>query len=220
MIHRIIRLALISLAFMVSFSQLSAQNTVGSISGNVQGATANTTVIVIDTNRNIERAAVLSDSGTFDVNNLSPGAYQVEVRVGGTVIDTVTVLVRIDSTTSVNMATTQNFIEEILVTGNRIASIDTGIAESGLVVISEELELLPVGRSLNSVALLTAGASGGDTAFGGVAFSGSSVAENQVYINGLNVTNFRTGVGFGYVPFEFLSQVQTRSGGYGPQYGR
>ena len=144
--HRLIRLALISLAFMVSFSQLSAQNTVGSISGNVQGATANTTVIVIDTSRNIERAAVLSDSGTFDVNNLSPGAYQVEVRVGGNVIDTVTVLVRIDSTTSVNMATTQNFIEEILVTGNRIASIDTGIAESGLVVTSEELELLPVGR--------------------------------------------------------------------------
>ena len=36
-----------------------------------------------------------------------------------------------------------------------------------------------------------------------VSLGGSSVAENVYYINGMNVTNFRNGLGGASVPFEF-----------------
>ena len=55
---------------------------------------------------------------------------------------------------------------------------------------------------------------------GNVAFAGASIAENTSYVNGLNLTNFRTGVGFSKVPFEFYETMQVKTGGYSVKYGR
>ena len=61
----------------------------------------------------------------------------------------------------------------------------------------------------------------GDNRFGNLAsFGGASVAENTSFINGLNTTNFRTGVGFSEVPFEFYDTLQIKTGGYAAKYGR
>ena len=73
-------------------------------------------------------------------------------------------------------------------------------------------------------ALLAPGAVYGDTAFGvaktaqhygtnyGFAsFGGASVGENAYFINGMNVTNFRNGLGGSTVPFEFFDQFQIKS---------
>ena len=49
---------------------------------------------------------------------------------------------------------------------------------------------------------------------------GGSVAENNYIINGLNVSNFRNGVGGSNVPFEFVKEVQVKSGGYEAEFGR
>jgi outer membrane receptor protein involved in Fe transport len=202
-----------------SLSAVHAQSTVGSVTGTVAGASAGTVVVAVDEARNIERS-VSAANGSFEIDDLVPGDWTIQVRNGNAIVDSVSIEVRVGSTSNVALAATDALVEEILVTGQRLQPLDAGIAESGIVVTADEIDALPVGRGLNSVALLTAGAISGDRSFGGVSFSGSSVAENQVYINGLNTTNFRTGIGFGYVPFEFLEQVQTKSGGYGAQYGR
>jgi hypothetical protein len=70
----------------------------------------------------------------------------------------------------------------------------------------------------------------GDTAFNGandgtydqqlVSVGGSSVGENSYQINGLNITNFRNGVGSTWVPFEFVDEVQVKTGGYEAEFGR
>ena len=86
-----------------------------------------------------------------------------------------------------------------------------------------ELERLPVPRNVTSVALLAPGTTEGDSRFGNgntVSFGGSSIAENQVYINGLNVTNFRNGVGFSNPPYDFYDQFQIKTGGYSAEFGR
>ena len=56
--------------------------------------------------------------------------------------------------------------------------------------------------------------------FGGVSFGGSSVAENTVYINGLNVTDFYNRDGFSAVPFAFYKEFQVKTGGYSVEFGR
>ena len=53
-----------------------------------------------------------------------------------------------------------------------------------------------------------------------MSFGGSSVAENSVYINGLNVTDFYNRIGSSTVPFAFYEEFQVKTGGYSVEFGR
>ena len=46
------------------------------------------------------------------------------------------------------------------------------------------------------------------------------MAENTVYINGLNVTDFYNRIGFSSVPFAFYEEFQVKTGGYSVEFGR
>ncbi len=54
----------------------------------------------------------------------------------------------------------------------------------------------------------------------GVSFGGSSIAENTIYINGLNVTDFYNRVGSSSVPYAFYKEFQVKTGGYSVEFGR
>lgn len=207
-----------------------AQDTQGTIRGVVQGASSNTVVEVVSNARGTARSEATNSDGEFDISGLPPGSYEIRVLQNGSVVDTLNVSVSLGGATNVTMATSTAVINEIVATGRRMASVDTGIAESGLVISTELLLELPVRRDLTSVALLAPGASLGDNRFGGAninakgnslaSFGGASVAENTSFINGLNTTNFRTGVGFSQVPFEFYDTIQVKTGGYSAKFGR
>ncbi len=206
-----------------------AQDTDGSVRGTVTGANASTTVEVVDESRGTTRSESTGAGGTFRIDGLRPGSYQVRVLQNGSVVDTLEVNVTLGSATNVNLATTQSVIQEIVTTGRRQAEFDTSIAESGLVMSTDLLLEMPVLRDLTSVSLLAPGATRGDNRFGDsnstargnfASFGGSSIAENTSYINGMNTTNFRTGVGFTEVPFEFYDTIQIKTGGYSAKYGR
>ncbi|MGB5581900.1 MAG: TonB-dependent receptor [Woeseia sp.] len=204
-------------------TSVQAQQSGGSIRGSVYGADSGTVVEVIDTARGTSKSESTGSDGSFRFDGLNTGKYEVRVRHGGKVVDTAVVTVGLGSATTVYMATTAEAIEEIVTTGTRVAALDTSIAESGLVISSEALLEMPVQRDLAAVALLAPGTSRGDYRFGdsgNVAFAGSSIAENTSFINGLNTTNFRTGVGFSQVPFEFYDTLQVKTGGYSAKYGR
>ncbi|MEX0828607.1 MAG: TonB-dependent receptor, partial [Haliea sp.] len=221
--------AICSVALLTA-SMATAQSTDGTIRGVVQGAGSNTVVEVVSTNRGTTRSENTDADGGFDISGLAPGNYQIRVLQNGTVVDTLMVDVSIAGATTVTMATSQSVINEIVATGQRMAAVDTSIAESGLIINSEILLELPVRRDLTSVALLAPGATLGDSRFGGAnisakgnslaSFGGASVAENTSFINGLNTTNFRTGVGFSKVPFEFYDTIQIKTGGYSAKFGR
>jgi hypothetical protein len=100
--------------------------------------------------------------------------------------------------------------------------VDVKSTESATNVTFEELERLPVERDLTSVALLAPGIVKGHNFGGGagLSFGGSSVAENTVYINGLNVTDFYNRIGFSSVPFSFYREFQVKTGGYSVEFGR
>ncbi|KEQ54630.1 TonB-dependent receptor-like protein [Sphingobium chlorophenolicum] len=115
----------------------------------------------------------------------------------------------------------------IVVTGARAIQVDVSRAATGSVFnVQETFARIPVQRSITGIQLLAPQSGYGDTAFdnntspSNVSIGGGSVAENIFYINGMNVTNFRTGVGGGTVPFEFYDQVQIKTGGYQAEYGR
>ena len=200
-----------------------AQQSTGSLKGIVSGANADVVVEVVDHSRGITKSKTVDADGAFRFDGFTLGQYEVKVLSEGHVVDSHAVTVQLGTTVSLSMATTAAAIEEILVTGIRVAALDTSIAESGLVVTSEILLDMPIERDLASVAMLAPGVNRGDYRFGGngnISFAGASIAENTSFINGLNTTNFRTGVGFSVVPFEFYETLQIKTGGYSAKYGR
>ncbi|WP_460803485.1 TonB-dependent receptor [Microbulbifer agarilyticus] len=173
-----------------------------------------------DTARGITKEVSASSDGSFRFGSLTPGKYQLQVFENGELVDSQTANVGLGGTTTIVLGDASS-VEEVLVTGERISQVDVGIAESGMVMSADQLMELPVARDLTSVTLLAPSVSRGDTAFGNNAsFAGASVAENVSYINGLNTTNFRNGLGFSEVPFEFYDSIQVKTGGYSAKFGR
>lgn len=193
-----------------------ADNSSGSIYGQ---AKAGSTITLVSPQTGLKRQVTADANGRYRFVALPVGKYQVSSS--GEKFD-----VNVNIGTGTNVAFGGDNTEVISVVGQRIAAIDTSSVESTTVFSADELSSLPVPRNLTSVALLAPGTVAGDTGFGDkkdgfyAAIGGASVAENGYYLNGFDITNARTLLGFATLPFEAISQQQIKTGGYGAEYGR
>ncbi len=195
-------------------------------SGNpIQGATVTAT----SNERGTTRTTTTGSSGGFTFTGLSIGSYDISVQAGGYSPSRVTAASAAlgGSAYTVVMNSESSSGGEIVVTGTVARSLDFSQAATGKTFDVQQIaEDIPVARTLESVALLAPQVVAGDPSFsaggnnGVIALGGSSVAENIYYINGMNVTNFRTFIGGSTVPFEFYDQVQVKTGGYQAEFGR
>jgi len=199
-------------------------------SGPVSGATVTATSLDTGATRSMNT----SESGDFRFSRMSTGTYEIRVSAPGMGSQVQEVVVNVGQGTPANFTIQSGGnVEEIVVTSDLIAPVDTTSAEATTVITAIDLGRLPVPRDINAVALMAPGAVYGDYRFGTIktqssygsgfglaSFGGASVAENAYYINGMNVTNFRNGLGGSSIPFEFYDQVQLKTGGYGAEFGR
>jgi hypothetical protein len=165
--------------------------------------------------------------GYYRFPYLPVGKYEVNATRNGAVLGKLAdVTVALGNATTANVTLGSSSMEEIQVLATRIVTaVDVKSTESATNVTLEELDRLPVPRDLLSVALLAPGLSKGDAGLCsggicGVSFGGSSIAENTVYINGLNVTDFYNRVGFSSAPYSFYKEFQVKTGGYSVEFGR
>jgi outer membrane receptor for ferrienterochelin and colicin len=165
--------------------------------------------------------------GNYRFPFLPVGKYQVDATKNGAVLGKLAeVTVSLGNATTANVTVGAITLEEIQVLGTRIVTaVDVKSTESATNVTREELERLPVERDILSAALLAPGLSRGDKSMCaggncGVSFGGSSIAENTIYINGLNVTDFYNRVGASAVPYAFYKEFQVKTGGYSVEFGR
>lgn len=162
-------------------------------------------------------------NGSFRIPQLPTGTYTFEIRAEGfeTFVDEAVV---ISTGRSANQFTLTKLggENEILVMAGRTQIVDFERNTTGAVLeIGELATRVPVARDVTSVVLLAPGTTRGDSAFGNLPnISGASVAENAYYVNGLNITEFREGLGAVVIPFEFYQTVEVKSGGYAAEFGR
>jgi hypothetical protein len=197
----------------------TTSNIVGTISANDY---SQYTVTASEPKTGYSRQISVSDTGQFRFAKLPTGEYNIVISKNGKVVSEDKLRVTLGSNTTANFDFLDSAgVERISVTGSRMSAVDVSTTDSGLVIGEFELDRLPVARNLTAVSLLAPGTVKGEGGFGNTAsFGGASVAENSCYINGLEVTNTRQGLGCGSVPFEFYKEFQVKTGGYSAQFGR
>lgn len=193
------------------FTQVAATGKVQGTNGEpVVGAT----VTITSNAQGFSRTATTGNDGGFRVPALPIGVYTFSITAEGfdTFVDNRVNLTQSSSANQFTLAATGAAGGDIVVTAGRVQVADFDRNTVGSVVqVGELAARVPVSRDLTSVVLLAPGANGGDSAFGSLpAIAGSSVSENAFFINGLNITNQRTGLGSATVPFEFIAQSKRR----------
>jgi len=183
------------------------------------------TVTVRNPQTGFVRSATVNADGSYRIPLLSPGTYQMELSVaGGAPTSVGEVVVTLGNATTVNVPVGAiSTLGAIEVRAPQVISmVDVTSTESAMNISRQDLQRLPVDQDLKSVAMLAPGVIAGKSSLGsqGISFGGSSVAENSVYIDGLNVTDFYNRVGFSSAPFAFFQEFQVKTGGYSVEYGR
>lgn len=186
------------------------------------------TVTVTSEAQGFSNSVTADSSGTYRVPALPQGSYTFEISAPGYTTFRETGVALTQSTAGNNFRLVSESAaasadgDAIIVTGARIRVSDFDRTTTGAVIpIGELASRVPVARDLTSVVLLAPGTGQGDTAFGNLAsVSGSSVSENAFFLNGLNITEFREGLGAVGVPFEFYNTVEVKNGGIPAEFGR
>ena len=202
--------------------QAQAANSEGSLLGRSE---AGAVITVRNPETGFSRTVTADEDGKYRFAFLPVGKYTVQAsKNGSSVAEVANVTVSLGNASTVNLGNATT-LDSVVVVGSAVASfVDVTSTESAMNITAEELDRLPVGRSATAVALLAPGVNKGDAdspaLAGGTSFGGSSVSENTVYINGLNVTDFYNRIGFSSVPYSFFQEFQIKTGGYSVEFGR
>ena len=220
----------VSLGAPVAAQDLTSGSIIGRVSDGAGNPIVGALVELKSTARGTSVTSTTDASGNYRFGSNQVGTYSVTVKADkfeAPEATEVTISVGRAEALDFTLKSTTQVGETIVVYGPRRRAVDFSATTTGINVnVQETFDRLPIGRNVAAIQLLAPGAVAGDAAFGNGSFSslislgGASVAENIYYINGMNVTNFRTFEGGSTIPFEFYDQIQVKTGGYQAEYGR
>jgi Carboxypeptidase regulatory-like domain len=201
-------------------------NATGKVQDSTGKGIAGATVTVTSNAQGFKQTVTTDSSGAYRVLALPQGDYTFEVSASGfeTFTDNAVTLTQSSAGNAFRLlrAGGEAAGGDIIVTAGRIKVSDFDRTTTGsLISVADIATRVPVARNLTSVVLLAPGTGEGDPAFGNLAgISGASVSENAFFVNGLNITEFREGLGSVAVPFEFYNTVDVKNGGIPAEFGR
>jgi hypothetical protein len=169
----------------------------------------------------------ISDAqGRYRLFNLPIGTYAVTASLTGFNSHKATVEVRLGSQITHNPKLGVGAVTEVVEVVGGALSIDPTSSRSATNITAEQIENLPkAARGFQSLLAMAPGVflepKSGNAGVGGVQVGGSSGAENAFYIDGTEVSDLRRGSlrEANAIPFEFVQEVQVKSGGFEAEYG-
>ncbi len=199
----------------------------GHIINNEGAVLSNATITLKHKTKGLTFTVQTNDKGNYSLRNVPVGEYNITITKDGyngseqpSVRLTLGQPVILDGQLMSSSDNNQD-IERISITGSSIRRVDLASSTGGVTFSQEELDRMPVDNGFENIAMLAPGtaAAGGDNFKGASSFGGSSSAENAYYLNGLNITNIKTGLGALLLPWEAISQTQVKTGGVSPEFG-
>ena len=217
-------LAIVLIAILAT--PLHAQNigkTTGSIRGTVKDATGGVlpgvTVTVSSPGLVGTRTVVTSGDGSYDFPSLAIGLYRVEAALSGFAPSVIQNLdLKPGATLRGDFVMKAGLSETVTVEGTSI--IDVISVDRAKDISAETFNELPKGRSWDSMVELAPSVNTEDiNRTKGLSFQGASVHENVYIVDGVDSTETAFAAQGQDVVFEFLENIQVKSGFLGAEYG-
>ena len=171
------------------------------------------------------RKTITDSTGGYRVALLPPGDYSVEYKLDGfSTTARKNVTVSLGKDTAIDVTLRPAAVSEEMIVSAAAPVVDTTSATLGTNLGTRAIETLPTGRNYSSIVQVTPGVSSDANTSNGnqttITVYGSSGAENAYYIDGVNTTNMEYGFQGKELNFEFIQEVDVKTGGYEAEYGR
>ena len=212
----------LAVSLLLLSSPLRAQTT-GSIRGVVEtGQTPLPGVTVEGKSPNLQgsRTAVTDAEGRFNLNNLPPGTYTITATLEGMGTKSQTVQLGLTQVAVIRVELMAAAAEKVLVTAESV-QVETSSNTVGRNLDAKTFQALPTGRNYASVAQLASGVNTdeSDSRNTSMTVYGSTGLENAYLVDGANTTGAEIGNQGKVLNFEFIQEVEFKSGGYEAEYG-
>jgi len=227
-----------------AFAVFGQENS-GSIQGQVKdqtGAVISGAKVTIESSALIRSLDTMSDgSGYYAFPSVPVGTYTVSVtRQGFKTVKSENIPVQLGKTATVDLELPAGQVSEsVTVTAGGSETIDLTSSKTATNITEKFMENTPKGRTFNSILAAapgvvfdvrsgsapgTATGTSGNNPGGGVggySVNGASGSENAFVIDGVEVSNVRNAAlgRESAIPFEFVREVQVKSGGFEAEYG-
>ncbi len=231
-------IALLIVAVLVTFS-LSAFAQESSVKGNLSGTVYDSTGAVVagakvTMSGPIGAKQVDTDNqGAFMFPLLTPGFYTVKVeKQGFKATETKGIEIVTNKTVAVRLTLEPGAVSEVVEVSAPAITVDTSTTAVGSNLTDSFYSQVPIARNVTGLFYVAPGAvsSGSNTTRGNPSISGGSGLENQYVADGVNITDGAFG-GLGVfsriygslstgINLSFVQEVQVKTGGYEPQYGK
>src|SRR5690242_1581562 len=225
------------LILLLTFSLFSfAQETtvkgyVGGVANDASGAVVPDAQVTVNGPTG-KRTVTTGQDGRFLVGPLTPGIYDITVEKQGFRTASVKgVEIYTGRTSSVSVALQPGAVSETVEVTASAITVDTTSTAVGANLNDTFYSKVPIARNVTGLFYASAGVNeGGGTGAANPSISGGSGLENQYVADGVNITDGAFG-GIGvysrvYGPLStginlsFVKEVQVKTGGYEPQYGK
>jgi outer membrane receptor protein involved in Fe transport len=206
--------------------------TTGSIEGTVTdtsgAAVPGITVKVTSPNLISAQSVNTDENGRFHISNLPPGRYAVVVESvkGFSKFEKSEVEVNLSKNSAVDVQLQPAGAQaSVTITDTSGAAVDVTANTTGSNVSSEQFSNLPTQRTVQSLYSIapTVSRSGLRDASGrdrDPSVGGASGPENNYILDGVNTTDPAFGGSGANLPFEFVQEVEIKTGAFGAEYGR
>src|SRR5262245_18692938 len=208
---------------------IAQTSTTGSLEGLVTdpngAAVKGATVTVTSPNLISSKTAITGDDGRYQILALPPGMYKVSIEASGFgkfEKESVTVNLGRTSTADAQLVLA-TATATVTVTGG--AAVDTAQNTTGSNVSTDQFSNFPTQRTVQGLYTIapTVTRSGLRDATGrdrDPSVAGSSGPENNYILDGVNTTDPAMGGSGANLPFEFVQEVEIKTGAYGAEFGK
>ncbi|MEK6280268.1 MAG: carboxypeptidase regulatory-like domain-containing protein [Acidobacteriota bacterium] len=216
---------------LLAVSAMAQTITTGSIEGavvDINGAMVpGVTVTVTSPNLILPQSALTDEEGRYHILNLPPGKYKITIEAtrGFARFEQRDIEVNLSKTSEVPVVLESQQVSANLVVADIAgAPIDVNSNTTGTNVSTDQFSNFPTQRTIQSLYNIapTVSRSGLRDQMGrdrDPSVAGSSGPENSYILDGVNVTDPAFGGSGSNLPFEFVQEVEIKTGAFGAEYG-
>ena len=209
---------------------MAQTNTTGTIEGTVTDSTGaivpNATVTVSGGSLIRPLTSTSDNNGSFRILQIPPGKYNVKIESasGFDPYNQENIVVNLNSTTTLNAVLSAQGVNAVVDVTASSGEVDVTTNTAGTSVQSDFFSNIPTSRTVQGLYTIapTVARSGLRDASGrdrDPSVAGSSGPENNYILDGVNTTDPAFGGGGANLPFEFVQEVQIKTGAYGADQG-